>query len=104
MSEASIWAWEQIDRPGDDPFLQRVFVHKALLGTCGQVWCPTQPTNDEEGSWRCPWCGYQMTLSERNSQPHGWYYCWGECGFHDGPLDHETYRENLAKRKRTLAS
>ena len=103
MSEASPWTtWERIDRPGDDPFLQRVFVHRALLGTSGRVWRPSEPTNREGAPWRCPWCGYQMTLVHRaHVKPHGWYYCWCECGFHDGPLDHETYREDLAKRKRT---
>ena len=103
MRKARVWApsWEQVDRPGYDPFIQRVFVHKALLGTYGQVWRPIEPTNDEDAAWKCPWCGYQMTLSHRGGPPYGWYYCWCECGFHDGPLDHKTHRKDLAKRKRT---
>ena len=101
MSAADrVSSWTIVVKEDDSPLLRQIAVHRAFLGLTGTLWQPTRPNKDKDSPWRCPWCGTQMTLSS-NYVPNHSYYCWCECGFHDGPIPASEHREELAKRKAT---
>ena len=88
------------DRPVvSTSLLDQIDVHRALLGLTGTLWMPHARNKREDAPWKCPWCGYQMTLSSC-TPPNNSYYCWCECGFHDGPIRASEYKEKIAERKR----